>query len=313
MRIHATVTISSAQEDPSVKSAVVKISVDEAVSEITLNKSTFEVAKGKSETLVATVGPDSATNRAVEWKSDNPNVATVSNTGAVSGKSTGTTTITCTAKDGSGVTATATVTVVQAVAAVKFNLKEVEMMNGESASIGVDVSPKDATNKKLRWSSSNSSIAEVSDTGRVTGNKAGTCTITASATDGSGKSASITVYVEPKCPVIVESIHWQTTWGIKNGKMGVYGTNLCNHRKIKNFKCKIECTSWLGGSTTDYVTYSGSMISPGKKGRGKLSRSSVSGFSTASSIKVTVVSVTFADGTVYEIPSDEQQPTYFSM
>ncbi len=55
------------------------------------------------------------------------------------------------------------------------------------------VSPTDATNKMLSWSSSNSSIASVDSTGHVTINSAGTAAIIASATDGTGKTAQFTV------------------------------------------------------------------------------------------------------------------------
>ena len=310
---NATVTISSAQENPAVKPAVVKVSVDEAVSSIKLDSEETRVAKGQTCTLKATVGPESATNKDVEWISSNPKIASVSAAGIVSGKATGNVVITCKAKDGSGVETSAKVTVYTSVTAVKIPGKYIEMMKDETTSVSCEVAPKDASNKKMKWTSSRSSVASVDDNGRISAKGTGTCTITATAADGSGKSASIDVYVEPKNPVEVNSIHWQTTWGMKNGKMGVYGTNLCNHRRIKDFTCKVECTSWYGGSTTDYVTYSGSMIAPGKQGRGRLSSFSVSGFSTAASIKITVVSVIFDDGTEYYIPSSEQRTTYFSM
>lgn len=83
-----------------------------SVTSINLDKSSLKLDIGKTQQLVATVFPDSATNKEVCWSSDNTNVATVDNTGLVTAISEGTTTITCSSNDGSGVTATCTVTVI---------------------------------------------------------------------------------------------------------------------------------------------------------------------------------------------------------
>lgn len=80
------------------------------VADISLDKTTLLIAAGKSETLAATVLPLGATNKRLEWTSDNTAVATVEN-GVVTGVAVGTANITATATDGSGVTATCKVTV----------------------------------------------------------------------------------------------------------------------------------------------------------------------------------------------------------
>ena len=66
---------------------------------------------GGTQQLTATVSPSDASNKAVTWKSGNTSVATVSDTGLVTAKATGTATITVTTVDG-GKTATSTITVV---------------------------------------------------------------------------------------------------------------------------------------------------------------------------------------------------------
>lgn len=60
---------------------------------------------------------------------------------------------------------------------------------GLSISLVATISPSDATNKEVVWTSSNKKVATVSDTGVVKGIKEGTAKITASAVDGSGKKA----------------------------------------------------------------------------------------------------------------------------
>ena len=70
----------------------------------------------------------------------------------------------------------------------------------EEKQLSVTVTPDDAANKTVRWSSSDETVATVDDTGKVTGVAMGAATITASATDGSGVSATCAVTV-PEAPV----------------------------------------------------------------------------------------------------------------
>ena len=79
------------------------------VKTITLNKKTLSMYVGDTETLIATITPENATDKTLTWKSSKESVATVSN-GKVTAKSVGTTTITATSTDGK-VVATCDVTV----------------------------------------------------------------------------------------------------------------------------------------------------------------------------------------------------------
>ncbi|NMD45100.1 MAG: LPXTG cell wall anchor domain-containing protein [Clostridiales bacterium] len=69
------------------------------VTGVTLNKNTLAIGLGDSETLIATVSPDDAANKAVDWKSDDPAIASVDENGKVTAHALGTTTITATSKD----------------------------------------------------------------------------------------------------------------------------------------------------------------------------------------------------------------------
>lgn len=70
------------------------------VSGVTLNKDTASIAIGATETLTATISPENASVKTVEWSSSSDNIATVSDTGAVAGVASGTATITVTTIDG---------------------------------------------------------------------------------------------------------------------------------------------------------------------------------------------------------------------
>ncbi len=71
-----------------------------AVTGVTLNKSTLSLDVDDNETLTATVVPNDATDKRVTWTSSDTSVATVSSTGKVTAKATGTATITVKTKDG---------------------------------------------------------------------------------------------------------------------------------------------------------------------------------------------------------------------
>ena len=209
-----TASITCTAKDGSDKKATCEVTVTDPippkpsvvkVTKITLNKTTASVGKGKTMQLTATVTPTNATNKAVTWKSSNTKIATVSSTGKVTAKAAGTVTITCTAKDGSGKKATCKVTVTEPkppvkptvkVTKVTLNKKAATLSSKETLTLRATVTPTNATNKAVTWKSSNTKIATVSSTGKVTAKSAGTVTITCTAKDGSGKKATckITVY-----------------------------------------------------------------------------------------------------------------------
>ena len=163
-----------------------------------MNKANASIEKGKTLQLKATVTPTNATTKAVTWKSSNTKIATVSSTGKVTAKATGTVTITCTAKDGSGKKATCKITVIKpTVKATKITINKTKatLVKGEKISLKATVTPTNATNKAVTWKSSNTKIATVSSTGKVTAKATGTVTITCTAKDGSGKKATCKITV----------------------------------------------------------------------------------------------------------------------
>ena len=85
---------------------------------------------------------------------------------------------------------------------------------GQNFTITATVSPSDANNKSITWSSSNSGIATVDSSGDVRCVSAGTTTITATTADGSGKSASLSLTVrDPLTSLTLDKIQTTLLYG----------------------------------------------------------------------------------------------------
>ena len=164
-----------------------------AVSGVALNKKVATINVGKTVTVKATVTPANAANKTLAWTSSNRTVATVSN-GVVKGVKAGRVVITAKTTDGSNISATCTVTVKQPVTSISLS-KKATMYTSKKLTLKAKVNPANASNKALTWKSYNTKIAKVASNGVVTGVKAGTVKITATAKDGSRKSATCTVTV----------------------------------------------------------------------------------------------------------------------
>lgn len=165
---------------------------DVAVESVSLNKTSLTLVEGNSESLTATVTPDNATNKTVTWSSSNTAVATVEN-GVVKAVGAGTATITATAGEKS---ATCAVTVSAAyvpATAVQLSQETAEIRVGETLQLTATVKPDNATDKTVRWSSSNAEIATVDANGLVKGLKTGEVSISAITADNRGATCGVTV------------------------------------------------------------------------------------------------------------------------
>ena len=165
------------------------------VTSISLDKTTLALAEQDTYQLTATVKPDNATDKTVTWSTANAAIATVSDNGLVTAVAEGATTITAKAGDK---TATCTVTVskkVIPVTSVTLNKTSLALTEQETFQLSATVSPDNATDKTVTWSSSNTAVATVSSNGLVTAVQEGSATITAKAGD---KTATCTVTVSKK-------------------------------------------------------------------------------------------------------------------
>ena len=190
----AVVTALTTQPGSKAK-AQAQVIVQQAVTGIALESESVSVPVKKSVNVKAAVSPNNASNKKLVWSSSDEAIAKVSAQGAVQGISAGEAVITATAADGSGITASCDVTVYVPVSKVTLSEPNFSVPAGLSRPLSASVSPENATNPGLVWSSSDESVATVDETGTVTGVSFGRAKITATAVDGSKASASATVVV----------------------------------------------------------------------------------------------------------------------
>ncbi len=190
-----TTTVSIEATDGSGVTATVNVIVSQPVTSIVLEPKQVSLLRGKETSLNATVRPSNATNKAVTWTSSNIQVATVDDTGKVTAVGLGTTIIRAKAEDGSNVYDNCTVRVVQEVTSIRISEDAIEVQVNKTMALTASVLPENAGNRNVVWSSADETIATVNSDGVVTGVKAGTTSVRATAADGSGVYAEASVTV----------------------------------------------------------------------------------------------------------------------
>ena len=190
------------------------------------------------------------------WSSLNTSIATVSSSGEVTAVGPGSTTIKATAD---GKTASCTVTSTQLVTSISLNKSTTTLTIGSTETLSATVSPSNASTKTLSWMSSAPTIASVVN-GKITAKATGTTVITATATDGSGKSASCTVFVVGSGkPFPTNGAFDQDAYitYISNRKVEYSGNNVyiynstipCNVNGTKvEIKFQVDQTYWANGN-----------------------------------------------------------------
>lgn len=187
---YATITVKTKDNS---KTDTCRVLVIQPVSSVKLNKTSGSIEVGDTYTLKATVKPSNASNQAVKWSTSNKKVATVDNNGKITAVGKGTAIITVKTVDGSK-TATCTVKVIKSVTGVKLDKSEALLYIGKTLTLKATVVPSSASNKKVKWYTSDEKIAKVSQSGVVTPVKPGTVKITVKTYDGGfKKSCTITV------------------------------------------------------------------------------------------------------------------------
>lgn len=164
------------------------------ITDLSLDKNSVELRVNETSQLLAIVTPsEAAQNASVAWDSENPEIASVSDEGLVTAVAVGETAITATLGD---FIARCDVSVVDVAAeSVQLNKISISLIKGESETLEATVSPEDADNVSITWTSSDEAIATVTDEGTVTAIYPGNAVISATA---GGITATCDVEVLPQ-------------------------------------------------------------------------------------------------------------------
>lgn len=184
-------TITAAAADGSKAKAKLRVLVGRRVTGVSLDASRINVDVKGTIKLQAKVSPANATKRRLSFRSSDRSIADVSSSGVIRGRSEGKTKITVSANDGSGKKAVCTVqvSIPSKSVIVDADAYGTKLEVGKKITIGASVLPANATNRGVRFASTNPQVAKVSQSGVVTGLEAGKATIQAAAADGRSSAA----------------------------------------------------------------------------------------------------------------------------
>ena len=170
------------------------VTVMQPVTNVNLYKHELDLKVGQSETLRVDVLPSNADDKSLTWKSENDSIAIVDERGKITGLASGKVKIYAISNDNNKVMDYCEVIVTQPVSGLKLNYSKYEIKGiGSTVKLEATVIPEDATNKEVRWVSSNDAVCMVS-AGNVVATGLGTAVIIATTVDG-GYMATCTITV----------------------------------------------------------------------------------------------------------------------
>ena len=177
-------------------SAQCMVTVKQPVVGVIMEKHSLALNVGQSEMLYATATPVNADNKKLIWTSTDNEIVTVDADGNVSALKRGIAFIKATSEDNPLAVDSCKVTVSQPVTGITLNHNNCELHKiGETLQLVATVIPEDASNKEVRWASSNESVCIVSN-GTVVAVGFGTCVIIATTVDGNYIATCVVNVVE---------------------------------------------------------------------------------------------------------------------
>ena len=198
-----TITIKATTTDGTKKSATVKLTVGVKVKDgmLSIKEAPDTVAVKKSLKLTAVFNPVPS-NKKVVWNIVEGDANITLKNGTVAGVKPGHAVVQVCSEENPDVCVSKDITVVAPVTSVKLVPAKPQTLDigggSEEFEVEAVILPENATIKALNWTSSKPEVAEVDSEGKVTAKGVGTTVITATAADGSKKSAKLTVKVVSK-------------------------------------------------------------------------------------------------------------------
>lgn len=182
------------------------------VESISFDSYVYNFFVGDTGTLPVTVYPPDADNPELAWESTNPSVAIVGDGGFIIAVGEGSCWVYARATDGSGIAESCqvVVSIPVPVEGIELNQRSLNLEACQTFQLTATVSPSNASNKNVVWTSSKESVASVDENGVVTANGEGSCVITCTAADGSGEKARCLVISSFPEYVVIGGLKWAT-------------------------------------------------------------------------------------------------------
>ena len=290
----ATITVTPDESGANVRASC-RVTVYPAVHAIGNVPVHTKIRKNGNLRLQPSVEPARAEKR-FRYESSDPEVASVTGDGYIKAKKCGVAVVTVTAEDGSGVSTACEVRVTQDASLISSPERDIWLFEGQSRQWNMLFSPEDTTNTQLWYEAEDSLIAETDGSGVITAKAPGKTTVRAGTTDGTNKSVTCTVHVEPRNPITLLESAWN------GGTVDLLVWNDCLEKQIVNVCFEIE---WIDSSgILNWGSYSldTDLATPIEPRSAAAITKKVSTQAVKNVVRFRFVRVRFADGSVYDIP-----------
>lgn len=244
---------------------------------VTLNKTTDTINVGATDTLTANVAPSDASNKTITWSSSNPAVASVNTSGTVTGVSAGNATITASTFNGKTATCAVTVKNVDPIS-VSLNKTTDTIGVGSTDTLNATINPANATDKTITWTSSDETVATVSQSGLVTGKSIGAATITAATTNGKTAACAVTVTAQVILPTSI-------TLNKTTDTIGVGASDTLISTVIPS-NATDKTVTWSSSNNAVAIVSSGGVVTGMNSGTATITASTVNGKSATCAVTV---------------------------
>lgn len=208
----ATITLKAENISKTINVTVTAAYINVASIAVASGDENVSIVKGGTHKLSATVKPENATNKTLTYSSDREDIASVDTNGLISAKKVGTASVTIHTAD--GITKTISVTVTEAevpVTDIEFApplpAGTLELTIGQEYKFGAKAMPDNATNKNLKFTTSDSSTAWLCGDGNssVKGEKEGTATVTIESESNPGVKKIVNLKIKQKPSIKIKT------------------------------------------------------------------------------------------------------------
>ena len=184
-----------------------------SVTAVNIEEEEIRLLLGQSVMLGASVTPIDSYDRSLRWESNDPSVAIVDENGKVTASTVGEAIITATSNDGSFIDTCKVIVSAVAVTGVSISMEELTLTVGRRKMLSCTITPLDAENKEVVWSSSDPDVITVSENGLVTAQKAGSAVITVTSADGGFTATCKVNAVSHLIDIIIEKENYEIKVG----------------------------------------------------------------------------------------------------